>query len=88
MLVEPMGGGDDLVGVDDGFVATLDNGLLNHFHRVFGQQLQDANVLSGSGHRAVTYLERFPQLLEASRQRPTIEHRGMIQSRRSTAENG
>jgi len=87
-LVEPMGGGDDLVGIDDGFVATVNNGLLNQFHGVFGQQLQDTNVLSGSGHRAVTYLERSSQLLEAGRQRPAIKHRGMIQGRRSATENG
>jgi len=54
-----MGGSDDLVGVDGDFVATVPHCFLNHFHRVFGQQLQHTNVLSGPGHRAVTRLEVF-----------------------------
>ena len=43
------------------------NGLLHHRQRIFGQQLQDANILPGPGHRAMTLLEVFPQLLEAGR---------------------
>jgi len=77
-----------MVGIDRHFDATAYNRLLHHFHRVFGQQLQDANVLSRSGEGAVTALKVFSQTLEAGRQRPTIEHRRMVQSRRSTTENG
>lgn len=83
-----MGGGDDLVGADGGFGATLDNRSLDHFHRVFGQQLQDANILPRPGDGAMTRLERGPQVLEAGRQRPAIEHRGMVQGRRPATENG
>ncbi len=54
-----MGGSDDLVGVDGGFGATLDNRIVHHFHRVFGQQLQDTNVLPWPGHGAVTLFEVF-----------------------------
>jgi len=58
---------DDLVGIDNGLGATVLNGLLHHRQRIFGQQLQDANILPGPGHRAMTLLEVFPQLLEAGR---------------------
>ncbi len=64
------------------------NGLLHQCQRVFGQQLQDANVLPGSGHRAMPLLEVFPHPGEAGRQSPSIEHEGMIQSRRPATEDG
>lgn len=87
-VVEPMGRGNDLIGVDGGFGVTLDNRLLYDRHRVFGQQLKDTNVLPRSGDGAVTALKGLPQTLEAGRQRPTIEHRRMVQGRRSATENG
>lgn len=65
----------------------MSNRLLHHLHRVFGQQLQDANVLSSPSHGAVTLLEVFPQLLEAGRQHPVIEHERMIQGCRPATEN-
>ncbi len=66
----------------------MHNRLLHHFHRVFGQQLQHANVLSRPDHQAVTPLEVFSQLLEAGRQHPAIEHERMIQGRRPATQNG
>jgi hypothetical protein len=87
-VVEPMGRGNDLIGVDGGLGVTLDNRLLHDCHRVFGQQLKDTHILPRSGEGAVTALKGFPQTLEAGRQRPTIEHGRMIQSRRSATENG
>jgi hypothetical protein len=64
------------------------DGLLHHRQRVFGQQLQDANILPGSGGQTVAALEVFPQLLEAGGQLPTVEHEGVIQGRRPSTENG
>ena len=80
--------GNDMVGIDRHFDATAYNRLLHHFHRVFGQQLQDANVLSRPDHQAVALLEVFSQLLEAGRQHPAIEHERMIQGRRPATQNG
>jgi len=87
-FIEPRGGEDNLVGVDGGFGTVLNDRVLDHGHRVVGQQLQDTNVLPGPGDGAVTLLKVFPQALEAGRQRPTIKHRGMVQRRRTTPENG
>lgn len=87
-VVEPMGRGNDLIGVDGGLGVTLDNRLLHDCHRVFGQQLKDTHILPRSGEGAVTALQGFPQPREAGRQRPTIEHRRMVQGRRSATENG
>ena len=83
-----MGRGNDVIGVDGRFGTSLPNGLLHHLHRVFRQQLENADVLSRPRQRAVTPLEVVPQLLEAGRQRPAIEHEGMIQRRRTATENG
>ena len=66
----------------------MSNRPLHDLHRVFGQQLQDANVLPSPGHGAVTPLEVFPQLLEADRQSPAVKDEGVIQGRRSATENG
>jgi len=63
------------------------NGFLHHLHRVFGQQLQDANILPGPRDRPMTLLEGGPQLLEAGRQRPIVKDEGMIQGRRPATEN-
>lgn len=79
---------NDVIGIDCRFRTTVHNRLLHDLHRIFSQQLQDANVLPGPGHGAVTLLELCPQLLEAGRQRPAIEHKGVIQGRRSATENG
>lgn len=82
-----MGRDNEMIGVDGGFDATLDNRFLDHSHWVLGQQLQDTDVLPRSGDGAVTSLKVVPQTLEAGRQCPAIEHRGMIQGRRSPTEN-
>ena len=87
-IVEPMRRRNDVIGVDCRFRTTVYNRLLHDLHRVFGQQLQDANVLSRPGHGTMTSLEIFPQLLEAGRQCPAVKHEGMIQGRRSATENG
>ncbi len=87
-VVEPVHRRNDVIGVDGRFGATVYDRLLHDLHRVVGQQLQDANVLPGPGHGAVTPLEVGPQLLEAGRQRPAVEHEGVIQGRRPATEDG
>ncbi len=57
---DPMDRRNDLVGVDGCLVAALDDGLLDHLHRVLGQQLQDPHVLPGSGDQSLTLLEVGP----------------------------
>jgi hypothetical protein len=42
---EPMNGCDDVIRVHRRSLAGLDDGVPNHLHRVFGQELQNSNVL-------------------------------------------
>jgi hypothetical protein len=86
--MESLHGGDDVTGADYDFGTTLLNGFLHDLQRVFGQQLQDPDVLPRSGGQAVAFLEVFPQLLEARGQLPAVEHEGVIQGRRPATENG
>lgn len=66
-VVEPMSRGNDVIGVDCRFGATVPNRFLHHLHRVFGQQLENTDVLSCPRQGTITSLEVFPQLLEADR---------------------
>lgn len=84
---KPTDRGDDVIGIHCGLFATLGDGLLDHLQRVLSQQLQDPNILPGSGFGALTVLELGPQLIEAGRQRPLGKHKGMIQSRRTATED-
>ena len=79
--------GHDVIGIARGLFAALDDGLLDHLQRVFRQQLQDSNILPGSGFRALTVLELGPQLIEAGRQRPSGKHKGMVQGRRTRTQD-
>jgi hypothetical protein len=85
---DPMGRRKDLVGVDGRLAAALEDGLLDHLQRVFGQQLQDPHVLPGSGGQPLPLLEVGPQLIEARRQRPLGKHEGMIQGGGPATEDG
>ena len=86
-VTEPTDRGDEMIGVHRGFPAALNNSLLDHFDGVFGQQLQDPNVLPRPGGGTLAILEVRPQLVEASRQFPSGKHEGMIQGRRPATEN-
>ena len=57
---EPMDRGDDVVRVHRSPFAALDDGLLDHLQRVLSQQLQDPNILPGSGFGALTALKLGP----------------------------
>jgi hypothetical protein len=82
----PMDRGNDVIGVHGRFLAAVGDGLLNHFHRVFGQQLQNPHVLSRAGGWPLPLLEGRPQLVKAGRQFPLGKYEGMIQSRRPATE--
>ncbi len=84
---QPPNRGDDGISVEDGLGPALNDSLLNHLHGVFGQQLQDADVLPRPGLRAITLLPGRTQLIEAGRQLPLVEHEGMIQGRGPAAED-
>ncbi len=86
-ISEPPDRGEDMIGVDRRLLAALADGLFDHLHGVFGQQLQDAYVLPGSGRETLTLLEVRPQLFEAGGQLPAVEHEGMIQRRRPATED-
>ena len=86
-IPEPPDRGEDVIGVDRRLLAALADGLFDHLHGVFGQQLQDAYVLPGSGRQTLPLLEVGPQLLEAGGQFPAVEHEGVIQRRRPAAED-
>jgi hypothetical protein len=85
-VADPPDRGNEVIGVEGGLGPALNDSFLNHLHGVFGQQLQDPNVLPRTRLRAVTLFQDRPQLVEAGRQLPLIEHEGMIQSRRPTTE--
>jgi hypothetical protein len=53
---------------------------------MFGQQLQNANVLTRPGQGAVLFFQRLPQFRERGRQLPVFVDVGVIQSRRLPAE--
>ena len=55
-IPEPMDGRDEVIGVHRCLRAALNNGLLGQLHRVFGEQLQDPNILPRSAR------ESFPLL--------------------------
>ncbi len=84
---EPADRGNDVIGIHGRLLAAVGDGLLNHSHRVFGQQLQDPHVLSCAGDQPLPRLEVGPQRIEAGRQFPFGKHEGMIQGRRSAPEN-
>src|SRR5262245_40283826 len=56
--------------------------LLHARQRVFGQQLQDADVLPRSRAGPVASLQRLPQSGERFRQLPVPQHRRVVQRRR------
>jgi hypothetical protein len=70
-VTEPTYRGDEMIGVHRGFPTALNDGLLDHLHGVFGQQLQDPNVLPCPGGGTLAILEVGPQLIEARRQLPS-----------------
>jgi len=84
-IPEPADRGNDVIGIHGRLPAAVGDGLLNHLHRVFGQQLQDPHVLSRTGGESLPRLEVGPQCVEAGRQFPPGKHEGMIQGRRATA---
>jgi hypothetical protein len=47
---------NDVIGVDRGFPTTLHDRLLHPLHGIFGQQLQDPNVLARPGREALAPL--------------------------------
>lgn len=86
-VAESPDGGNDLIGMHCRLFATLVDRLLDHLHGILGQQLQDPNVLPRAAGEPVAGLEVGPQLLEAGRQGPLIEHEGVIQGRRTATED-
>lgn len=86
-IPEPADRGNDVIGVHGGLLTALDNGLLDHLHGIFGQQLQDPNVLPRSACEPLALLEVGSQLVEAGGQFPLGKHKGMIQSCRPATEN-
>lgn len=77
-IPEPPDRGNDVIGVYDRLAAGVGDGILNHLHRVFGQQLQNPHVLSRAGDQPFPRLEVGPQRVEAGRQFPVGKHEGMI----------
>ncbi len=57
---QPPDRGDDVIGVQRRLLAAVGDGLLNHFHRVFGQQLQDPHVLPRAGRQPLPLFELGP----------------------------
>lgn len=84
---EPTNGRDDVIRIHRRSLAGLDDGLLNHLHRVFSQELQDPHVLPCAAREPFPCFEVGPQLLEAGGQLPAVEHKGMIQRRRPATED-
>lgn len=54
---EPANRGNDVIGVQRRLPAALSDGFLDHFHRVFGQQLQDPHVLPRAGRESLALFE-------------------------------
>jgi hypothetical protein len=77
---------DDAVGMKVFEAATALDGILNPFHRMGGQELQDADVLAGAAGLAMARLQPLTQCREFRRQAPAAINIGMIQGRRATAE--
>ena len=75
----PADRGNDVIRIHGCRLAVVSDSLLNHFHRVFGQQLQDPHVLSRAGGQPLPRLEVSPQRVEAGRQFPLGKHEGMVQ---------
>ena len=84
---EPTSGRDDVIRVYRRSLAGLHDGVPNHLHWVFGQELQNPNVLPGATCEPFPFFEVGPQLVEAGRQLPFGKHKGMIQGGRPTAQN-
>jgi hypothetical protein len=84
---EPVNGRDDVIRVHRRSLAGLHDGVSNHLHRVFGQELQNSNVLPCATGEPVPFFEVGPQLVEAGRQLPFGKHKGMIQGRRPTPQD-
>jgi hypothetical protein len=78
---------DDMIAMHRGFRATLSDRLLHHLHGIFGQQLQNPNVLARPGREALAPLQVLSQLLKAGRQFPAGKHKGVVQGRRPTPQN-
>jgi hypothetical protein len=56
-IPEPMDGREDVIGVHRCLRAALNNGLLDQLHRVFGEQLQDPNILPRAARESFPLLE-------------------------------
>ena len=87
MIPEPTDRRNNVIGVHGRLMAAEGDGLLNHFHRVFSQQLQDPHVLSRASGQSLPRLQVGPQGVEAGRQFPVGKHEGMIQGRRPATED-
>jgi hypothetical protein len=86
-IPKPANRGNDVIGVHRRLPAALHDRLLDHFHRVFRQQLQDPHVLPRAGGESLALFEVGPQLIEAGRQLPTGKHEGMVQGGRPATED-
>ncbi len=75
---------DDPIDVDD--VVSLPEGLLDPTHRVFDQQLQDADELTRPAGRPVTVFELLAELAKDRWELPIAIDRGVIQRRRPTTQ--
>jgi hypothetical protein len=76
-----------VIGVHGRLLAAAGDGLLDHLHRVFGQQLQDPHILPRAGGESLSLFEVGPQLVEAGRQFPLGKHEGMVQGRRPATQD-
>jgi len=67
MVPQPANHGNDVIGVRRCLPAALSDDLLDHFHRIFRQQLQDPHVLPRAGGESLALFEVGPQFVEAGR---------------------
>jgi len=86
-IPKPADRGDEVIGIHGRLLAAVGDGLLNHLHRVFRQQLQDPHVRPRAGGEPLALFEVGPQRVEAGRQFPLGKHEGMIQGRRPATED-
>ncbi len=82
MIPEPPDRGEDVIGMHRRLLAAVEDRLLDHLHRIFGQQLQDTHVLPRASGQPLPLFEVGPQLVEAGRQFPLDKHEGMVQGGR------
>jgi hypothetical protein len=57
---QPPDRGDEVIGVQRRLLAAVGDGLLNHFHWVFGQQLQNPHVLPRASGQTLPLFEVGP----------------------------